>query len=134
MTGTFPLISAFLAALVGLLGAALTVNVIATRVRSGVDAGDGGVATLAQAIRAHANFVEQAPLALLVIAGAETAGARPLVIEFLGLVLVIARLASAVALNRSLAQSPLRQFGGGVSVLLLVVGAIATFLALGGIR
>jgi uncharacterized membrane protein YecN with MAPEG domain len=50
MTATIPMISALYAALLGLLGAALTVNVIANRVRSGVDAGDGGVAKLAQAI------------------------------------------------------------------------------------
>jgi hypothetical protein len=34
--------------------------------------------------------------------------------------LIAARLASAYALNHSLAQSPLRQFGGGASVALLL--------------
>ncbi|MFZ0116267.1 MAG: MAPEG family protein, partial [Xanthobacteraceae bacterium] len=66
MNTTVPSITAFYAALLGLLGAALT-NVIVNRVRSKVDAGDGGVAKLAQAVRAHANFAEQAPLALIVI-------------------------------------------------------------------
>ena len=68
MNVTVPSITAFYAALLGLLGAGLTVNVIVNRVRSKVDAGDGGVAKLAQAIRAHANFAEQAPLALIVLA------------------------------------------------------------------
>ena len=122
------------AALLGLLGAALTANVIVNRVRSSVDAGDGGVANLAQTIRAQGNFVEQAPLALIVLALAEASGARPLVVHVLGVALIAARLASAYALNRSLTQSPLRQFGGGVSVLLLAAASVALLLAWSGVR
>ena len=48
MNATIPMISALYAAILGFLGAALTVNVIVNRVRSGVDAGDGGVAKLAR--------------------------------------------------------------------------------------
>jgi uncharacterized membrane protein YecN with MAPEG domain len=134
MNAIVPMTAAVYAALVGLLGAALTINVIANRVRSGVDAGDGGVSRLAQAIRAHANFAEQAPLALIVIALAETLGARTAVVHILGAALVAARLASAYALNRSLGQSPLRQFGGGVTVLVLAAASVAILLALGGMR
>ena len=134
MDATIPVNSAFFAAILGLLGALLTANVIVNRVRARVDAGDGGVAKLAQAIRAHANFAEQAPLALIVIGLAEASGARALAIQLLGVALLAARLASAYALNRSLAQSPLRQFGGGVSVLVAIAAAVVTLLALAGIR
>jgi uncharacterized membrane protein YecN with MAPEG domain len=134
MTTIIPTISALYAALLGLLGAALTVNVIVNRVRSGIDAGDGGVAKLSQAIRAHANFIEQAPLALILIAFAEMLAVRPLAVHILGAALVVARLASAVALNRSLGQSPLRQFGGGFAVIILVAAAAAILLALAGVR
>jgi uncharacterized membrane protein YecN with MAPEG domain len=122
------------AALLGLLGAALTANVIVNRARSGIDAGDGGLAKLAQAIRAQGNFVEQAPLALIIIGLAEASGARIPVVNILGAALMAARLASAYALNRSLSQSPLRQFGGGVSVLVLAAASVALLLALGGVR
>jgi uncharacterized protein len=122
------------AALLGLLGAVLTINVILNRVRTRVDAGDGGVPALAQAIRAQGNFVEQAPLALIVIALAEVAGARALVVHVLSGALIAARLASAYALNRTLAQSPLRQFGGGMSVLILAAASVVLLLALGGAR
>jgi hypothetical protein len=122
------------AALLGLLGAALTANVIVNRARSGIDAGDGGLAKLAQAIRAQGNFVEQAPLALIVIGLAEASGARIPVVNILGAALVAARLASAYAPNRSLSQSPLRQFGGGVSVLVLAAASVALLLALAGVR
>jgi uncharacterized protein len=134
MNATIHLTTPLYAAILAFLGAALTVNVIVNRVRSGIDTGDGGVAKLAQAIRAHANFVEQAPLALIVIAAAEVAGARPLVIETLGVVLAASRLACAYALNRSLGQSALWLFGGGVSVLLLIAASAAILLALGGVR
>jgi len=98
MIATVPVTTALCAAILGFLGAMLTINVIANRVRNRIDA--GGVAALAQAIRAHANFVEQAPLALIVIALAEALGARLLVVQALGVALVAARLASAYALNR----------------------------------
>jgi uncharacterized membrane protein YecN with MAPEG domain len=134
MNATIPMVTALCAAILGLLGAALTVNVIINRVNSGVDAGDGGVARLAQAIRAQGNFIEQAPLALIVIALAEAAGARALVVQVLGIVLVASRLASAYALNRSLGQSSLRQFGGGTGVLVLATASVALLLAVFGLH
>jgi uncharacterized protein len=134
MTTAFPLVTAIYAALLGLLGAVLTARVIINRVRGRVDAGDGGIAALAQAIRAHCNFVEQAPLALLLLVVAEGVGVRPLVLNVLGVALVAARLASAIALSRSLGQSPLRQFGGGFAILILAATSIAILLALAGVR
>jgi uncharacterized membrane protein YecN with MAPEG domain len=89
---------------------------------------------LARAIRAHANFVEQAPLALILLTAAEMVSARAEVIQGLGIALIAARLASAYALNRSLAQSPLRQFGGGFSVLIALAASAAILLALMGVR
>jgi uncharacterized membrane protein YecN with MAPEG domain len=69
MNATAPTIALY-AGLLGLLAAALTLNVILNRVRTGVESG----------VRAHANFVEQAPIALIVIACAEAAGARTIVV------------------------------------------------------
>jgi uncharacterized protein len=134
MNAIVPMITALYAALLGLLGAALTVNVIVNRVRAKVEAGDGGVAKLAQAIRAHANFAEQAPLALILIGLAEILGARALVVQVLGVALVVARLASAYGLNRTLGQSPGRQLGASVSILVLVASSIAVLLAIAGVR
>jgi uncharacterized protein len=134
MITTFPATTALCAAILGLLAAALTLNVILKRVRTKVDIGDGGVAALGQAIRAQGNFVEQAPLALIIIGLAEAAGARAAVVWALAGLLVASRLASAIALNRSLGQSPLRQFGGGTSILVLGAASIVLLLALFGAR
>jgi uncharacterized protein len=134
MITTLPATTALCAAILGLLGAALTINVILNRVRTKVDTGDGGIAALAQAVRAQGNFVEQAPLALIVIGFAEAAGARATVVWALAGLLVASRLASAYALNRSLGQSPLRQFGGGTSILVPAAASIVLLLALFGMR
>jgi hypothetical protein len=50
----------------------------------------------------------------------------------LGWPAIVARFASAYALNRTLAQSPLRQFGGGLSVLILAAASVVLLLALAG--
>ena len=102
MTTAFPAVSATVAALIGLLAVFLTFRVIALRVRFKVNAGDGGHAALAQAIRAHANLLELAPLALLLLAFAEWSIAWRGVIVALGVLLLVARLASAWGLSHSL--------------------------------
>jgi uncharacterized protein len=134
MITTLPATTALCAAILGLLGAALTVNVIVTRVKTKIDTGDGGIAALAQAIRAQGNFIEQAPLALIVIGFAEAAGARAAAVWAMAGLLVASRLASAFALSRSLRQSPLRQFGGGTSFLVLAAASIMLLLALFAMR
>jgi uncharacterized membrane protein YecN with MAPEG domain len=123
MTPVFPFYTAIYAALLGLLAALLTVNVIFNRVRSKVEIGDGGVAGLAQAIRAHGNFAEQAPLSLLLIGLVEAFGYRSPVVQGLGGVLLVARLLSAWGLNSSLGQTFGRQAGAGLTVLVTAVSA-----------
>jgi uncharacterized protein len=116
MTPVFPFYTAIYAAVLGLLAAILTVNVIVTRVRTKVDMADGGVAPLAQAIRAHANFAEHTPLALLLIGLVEAFGYRSPVVNGLGVVLLAARLLSAWGLNSSLKQTFGRQSGASLTV------------------
>ena len=120
-------VTSLYAALLGLLAATLTVRVIMGRVKTGVQAGDGGNASLAQAIRAHANLAEQAPLALILIGLAEAAGVPFLALHALGVALLVARLASAWGLSHSLGASSPRQMGAGLTVL-VVVAASASIL------
>lgn len=75
MTSPIPVTTARVAAIPGIPGAILTANVIIDRVRTGTGAGDGGVASLAQPTRAHCNFIEQAPLTLILPGFAATTGA-----------------------------------------------------------
>ena len=84
MTYIFPYYTAIYAAVLGLLAALLTTNVIVNRVRAKVDVADGGVAPLAQAIRAHGNFAEHTPLALLLIGLVEAFAYRSPIVIGLG--------------------------------------------------
>jgi uncharacterized membrane protein YecN with MAPEG domain len=122
------------AAIFGRLGAALSANVIANRLRTGTGAGDGGEASLAQTIRTDGNFIEQVPLTLILPGFAETAAARPLVVEILGTPLVAFRLSGAYGPNRSPGVSAARRFGGGMSVVLPAAVSSVILLALARIR
>ena len=121
------MVAAAYGAVLGLLAATLTVRVIVNRVRLGVGIGDGGKPALAQAIRAHGNFAEHAPLALLLIVLAEAVGAHHGLIHGLGATLIVARIASAVGLSRSLGPTPPRQAGAGLTI---VVTAASSLLIL----
>jgi uncharacterized membrane protein YecN with MAPEG domain len=119
-----PVVSAVYAVVLGLLAALLTLRVILGRVKTGIQTGDGGNAALAQAIRAHANFTEQVPLALLLIVLGETLGAPAGFAHALGAALVIARLASAWGLGHSLGPTTPRQAGAGLTVLVVVAASV----------
>ncbi len=127
MSPVTPIVSAVYVAAFGLFAAFLTVRVILNRAKTGIQAGDGGNAQLAQAIRAHANLAEQVPLALLLIVLAEATGSPVGFIYTLGSLLVIARLANAWGLSRSLGPTPPRQAGAGLTVLVVVAASLLIF-------
>jgi uncharacterized membrane protein YecN with MAPEG domain len=124
MSPVVPVVSSLYAVVLALLGVVLTVRVILGRVRTGVQAGDGGDAALGQAIRAHANFAEQVPTALLVLVLLDAAGTRSVVVHALGAALVVARLVSARGLSRSLGATPQRQAGAGLTALVVTASAL----------
>jgi uncharacterized membrane protein YecN with MAPEG domain len=124
MTTAFPSITATVAALLGLLAVFLTFRVIALRVRFRVNAGDGGQAALAQAIRAHANLIELAPLALLLLAFVEWSIAWRGVILVLGIALLVGRLASAWGLSHSLETGTARKLGASLTSLVVVACSV----------
>jgi uncharacterized membrane protein YecN with MAPEG domain len=132
LTPVFPFYTAIYTAILGLFAALLTVNVILNRVRAKVDIADGGVAALAQAIRAHANFAEHTPLALLLIGLVEAVGYRAAIVNGLAVVLLVARLLSAWGLNSSLKQTFGRQSGAGLTILVTVISAVLILYAASG--
>ena len=120
MSITVPVVSAGYAALLGLLAVVLTIRVILNRVKHKVTTGDGGNQQLAQAIRAHGNFTEQAPLALLLMMVAEASGAAPTMVHVLGVALLVSRVLNAWGLSRTLGLSMGRQAGAGLGILVYV--------------
>lgn len=81
-----------------LLQCGLTALVIAQRIRSGIDFLDGGDATLLHRIRAHANFSETVPMALVLMLLLELAGVAGVWLVLMGTTLLLGRLLHAAAL------------------------------------
>ena len=83
---------ALYAALLALIQVALTFNIVRMRYAQGVSLGtDKGDGDLLRGVRAHANFTEIVPIALILILLAELQGAPLWCIHSLGMMLVAGR-------------------------------------------
>src|SRR5260221_11142767 len=123
---TLPITASY-AALCGLLLVWLTIRTIQRRYAVGVAIGDGGDEALVQRIRVHANLIEFAPLALLLIYFVERTGFARWVIHGLGGALVVGRFAHAYGFGTSTGPSFARA-AGVVLTLLTIIGAAALLL------
>ena len=86
------------AGLCALLQCALTALVVARRLQSRVDLMDGGDAPLQRRIRAHGNFTETAPMALILIGLLELRNVDSGWLWALGICLLLGRVLHAVGL------------------------------------
>jgi uncharacterized membrane protein YecN with MAPEG domain len=114
-------ISAAYAAVLALMFIALSVRTLRLRGSFKVALGSGGHEQLERAVRAHGNFAEYVPLALLVLAFAEAQGTPSVGIHALGASLLLGRGLHALGVSRSPEPMPLR-----------VAGMALTLAALGG--
>ncbi|TPG56961.1 hypothetical protein EAH89_12930 [Roseomonas nepalensis] len=112
------------AGLLGLGFIALSVLVIRARGRARVSLGTGGDAGLERAVRAHGNFAEYAPFALLLMLAAELSGAPGWLLHLAGLLLLLGRLSHAVALSGP-GSMPLRAGGMALTFAALVTLSLA---------
>jgi hypothetical protein len=96
-----PNVTLLVAGLHGLLLLMLAWRIVEVRRGRRIGLGDGGDAVLLRRIRAHANFIEYVPVALVLLALLELAGTGRPWIGVLGGVLFIARVLHAVGLSRS---------------------------------
>lgn len=93
-----PTITLLFAGLCAVIQFSLTALVIRRRLQTGVGLLGGGDPILVRRIRAHGNFSESAPLALLLLALLEAAGLPGLAVYALGVALVLGRLLHAAGL------------------------------------
>ena len=107
------------AAILSLVYIALSMRVIALRRSGKVSLGSGGKPFLERAIRAHANFAEYAPLAILLIALAEGQGAWPWTIHILGATLLLGRTLHAYGISRPVEDFRFRVSGMAMTCILL---------------
>lgn len=116
-------IVALYAGLLGLLYLPLAANVIRIRRADRISLGDGGNALLERRIRAHGNFAEYVPIALILIGLAEAGGGAIPLIHGLSIALVIGRAMHAFALSSLTLR--LRARVGGMILTLTVIGIAA---------
>ncbi len=87
--------------------------------------GDGGDAVLARKVRVHGNFIEHAPLALLMLGLLELCGLPAPWIWALGSVLLLGRGMHAAGLSRTAGYSVGRFSGTAMTRLALLLMALA---------
>lgn len=112
-------ITGIYAALSALLVLALALRISQVRHANKIGIGDGGDRELMKRIRAHANALENLPLALILLLLLELNQTRPAWLHGLGIALIVARLAHAAGLSRTTGYS-LGRFGGTALTWLLL--------------
>ena len=114
--------TALYAGLLAFIYIALAFRVIGLRRGRRIGIGDGGDRELARAIRVHANFAENAPLALLLIGMLELNGGPLALVHACGAALLVGRIGHAYGLSRSIGSS-LGRVGGMVLTYLAMMAA-----------
>lgn len=108
---TFLPITSLFAALLTLLLLALSIRIIIIRNRERIGLGVGESKPLEVAVRIHGNFIEFVPMAVLLLALMELAGAGAMMLYVCGGVLFTARISHAVGLTKSIGTSVYRAYG-----------------------
>ena len=93
------------------------------RLRIGI--GDGGDAALQRKIRVHANFIEYAPLALLMLGLLELSGLATAWLWLFGWALLLGRVMHAIGFSRKSGYSFGRFYGTALTWLVLLAMALA---------
>jgi len=118
-------ITALYAALLAPLFILLSIRVIRARRAGRVPLGDGGDAIVLRRMRVQANFAEYVPLALLLMALAESLKTAPWLLHVMGIALVVARLTHAFGVSQPKENFALRVTGVATTLTILAVAAAA---------
>ncbi len=125
MTTTLPLITAFWAGLIGLLGLALALNVVRLRQKFRVGLGDGGHPELTRAMRVFGNFAEYTALCLVMIALLDMLAGPRWLIHACGAALLVGRAAHAWGLAGSGETSAGRAVGMVLTWLVILATGVS---------
>lgn len=120
------MITGIYAGLCGLLLVTLYVRVSQRRLATKISVGTGGDTVLEQRVRAHANLIESAPLALLLLYLVEQTGLDARVVHAFGAAFLVARVLHAWGLSSTTKRSSGR-FYGSIGTL-LVLAALSVLL------
>ncbi len=123
-------ITALYASLAGLLLLFLSFRVVRWRRKLSVGLGDGGQESLLRAQRAQANFTEYVPIALILLAVAESQVLTGWLLHTAGAVLLLARLLHAWGLSQSSGRSFGRYWGTLLTWVVILALSLANIFAI----
>lgn len=120
-----PTVTPLYAGLLALFLVYLSFQVIFRRRDAKVSIGDGDDSLLNKRIRVHANFIEYAPMGLILLLMAELQGAPLWVCHILGIMLLAGRIMHAKGLASQPQITSLRKYGMIITFMMLTFAAIA---------
>jgi hypothetical protein len=117
-------ITAFYAGILAVIFVLLSIRVIGARRAARVAVGDRGDVALLRRMRAHGNFAEYVPFALVLMGLAETLAAPALILHVMGGALIAGRSLHALGISRL--EEPMWMRVGGMSLTFaaLLTGAL----------
>ncbi len=110
LVNTFEVTSVY-AGIFGVLFFVFTMRVGLYRVKHRISFGDGGDSELTKRMRAHGNFVEAVPIALILLGLAEAGGASNTLLHSAGGMLLVGRLSHWFQISGFLKPLPFRMGG-----------------------
>jgi uncharacterized protein len=116
-------IAAIYAALLAIVGVVLGERVGLFRLKTKVSLGDGGDGEMIVRNRQHMNFVENVPMALILIALVEMNDGSAGWVHGLGGVLLAARIIHPFGLSAEKLMQPARLIGAGLTILVILTAA-----------
>ena len=119
----------FFASLFGILHVIFTLRVGAYRLKNKINLGDGDDKELRNRIRAHGNFIENVPIALLLLLLNDLHGTSTAVLISVGTILLISRVTHYLTIaSRHLPRvlRPLSMIGTLGSILVSALGLVVT--------
>jgi uncharacterized membrane protein YecN with MAPEG domain len=127
-----PLYTGVIAALLTIIQVGLMVSVIKMRGDTGVFIGSGDNHALEQRIRAHGNFIENVPAFLVCLMLIELMVGSTILVAVLGGVVLMARLAHAIALSANSGVTAGRLVGTlGTAIPMLVAAGYLVYQVVG---
>jgi uncharacterized membrane protein YecN with MAPEG domain len=112
--GSVP-VTALYGAVTAIITTGLAMNISRMRGKHKIFRGDGGIAELQGAIRAHGNAAEHVPVTVLLLLVAELCGGSSLALHVLGGAFLVARILHPLGMMKSIAPAQ-------------VAGAVGTYL------
>lgn len=118
--------TALYTALLAIVMIVLRTVVTIRRAKTGISIEHNGDMALAERIRWHGNFIENVPMALILMAAAEAGGAPAMLLNASGAILVISRLLHPFGLRHDNTKAPLRIIAGvgTTAAMVLTIGFI----------